>query len=241
MEISLAIKRPFSDVKNLLIGIGIATLSSVGIFLALFLLDTSFLLALVVGGVMLFIPFFITLGYYLENAKRAAKKDYKSVEWSGFGKFLKTGFTASVIGFVYSIPLLLVMIFTIGLPLAELALSGQEPDITTLIGLGTNLVFGVLITFILAIFLAYLLPAASISYAMTGKFKSAFDFKTIKKRAFNADYFVAWIIGVGYTIVISLVFALVFFFLPPLGAGLGAFISSVTMYSLLGRAWGSAK
>jgi hypothetical protein len=209
MEITKAIKRPFQDVKTLLIGIALSVIPIVNL---------------------------IALGYFFETAKATAKKDYRLLEWKGFGKLFVTGLLATIIGIIYALPIILIAIFGLGLPLLSFIFS-QGTELPALGSIGASII----LIIILAVIVAYVLPAAYLSFASSGKFGSGFDFSLIRKKAFNRHYFAAWFVGIIYTLVVTGVLMLLFFFFPFLGAAIGSFISGVMMYTLLGEAWAAAK
>ena len=89
-----AIKRPFQDFKKL--GIGL---------LVYFVAMIPF-----IG----WLASFLGMGYGLECAKTAMKKNYKLPEWTDLGNLWIKGFLYFLIGLIYMIPLALIVAFTIG-------------------------------------------------------------------------------------------------------------------------------
>ena len=239
MEIGKAVKRPFGDVKILAIGLAISTIAAIGIYAAMTSLLASPLLALLVGILVFLIPEFILTGYMLEVAKATAKKNYKPIPWKDFGGLLKRGFGAMVIGIIYGILILLLGALFLGPAILQLIAGGlgATPDPALFISLGLGLIALLLV----AIAIGYFIPAAYVSYAVSGKFKEGFALRIIGKKALSGDYFVAVLIGSIYMVAITLLFSLVFFLFPPLGAGISAFIGRVAFYTLVGEAWAKVR
>ena len=100
-----AFKRPFQDIKKLLI-----------------------------GTILYIIPIvnFLAIGYQLFCAKSAMKKDYKLPEWKNWGDLFVKGLLSLIISIIYAIPIIIISIFVIGT--AIFAYFGQGMDsITTLV------------------------------------------------------------------------------------------------------------
>jgi hypothetical protein len=76
-----AIKRPFSDIKKLLIGIIIQIIPIVNL---------------------------LAFGYQLKCAKTAMKKNYKLPEWTDWGDLFVKGILGFIIGIVYFIPIFII-------------------------------------------------------------------------------------------------------------------------------------
>jgi len=77
---SVAFKRPFTDIKKLVIGIVLNLIPIINFF---------------------------AIGYILESARSAMKKKYGLPEWTNWGQLFVQGLLAFVIVLVYSIPLLI--------------------------------------------------------------------------------------------------------------------------------------
>jgi hypothetical protein len=237
MEFADAVKRPFLDLKALAIGMGISTLSSLGIVGAVALGLFSIPLAVILGVFVFLLPEFMLLGYMLETAKATAKKNYKPLKWEDYFGLLKKGFFGFIISLVYGLVLLIAAVFLLGPSLLSLIMPGAELGVTELINLGV----GVLVLLVMAVIVGYFVPAAYMSYITNGKFEAGFYFKTIGKKALTAKYFTAILVGGLYSAAVSVLFMLVFFLFPPLGAGISTFITRVTFYTLIGEAWASTK
>jgi hypothetical protein len=135
--------------------------------------DESWIMKIVVGGILLFIPIvnFMVLGYMLEALKRSADSvDVPLPEWDDFGGKFMNGLMLILIGVVYTIPIWLVACVVAGLSLV----AGDSETMGTLVALLSMcssclyLVWGIVVWIIT--------PAAWIRYAVTGEFMSAFQF-----------------------------------------------------------------
>jgi len=204
-----AIKRPFQDIKKLIIGIIIMIIPIVSI---------------------------IGYGYLLECAKTGLKKKKKMPEWKNFWHLFIKGLGMILIGLVYSIPILLLLAWIIGsaILVGGLAILANVPALIAMIlaaGVGV-----VILLAIVAVLISVLTSAAVIRYAMKGNIKAAFDFSEIFKKALTGEYIIAWIVATFYSVLIAVVLS----FIPIVGSGVAAFISGVTMYTILAEAYKKA-
>ncbi|MFH0869256.1 MAG: DUF4013 domain-containing protein [archaeon] len=195
-----AIKRPFQDIKKLIIGIFLSMIPIVNL---------------------------LALGYILENTKSAMKKKYALTEWTGWGELFIKGLLLTVITIIYALPAIIIAIFVIGIAAAKSMLTSMTLTFIPTLGIG---IFAVIV---LALFAAYVSPAAVLNYAHKNKFAAAFDFREIKKRFMRKEYLAAWFLGSLYSAILTFVLA----WLPWLGAGIASFIGSMTMYTMLAETW----
>jgi len=191
---------------------------------------------LLIGIVLSIIPIvnLIALGYVLENTKSVMKKSYKLTEWGHWGDLFVKGLLFAVISLVYFIPAMVVLLLALGNVLLAAIISGATTPMSMLANLPA-VGIGMLVFSILALLASYIIPAATLNYIVKNKFSAAFDFDEIKKRAFKGEYFVAWLIGGIY----SAVLAVVFMWIPIVGASLATFITSMTLYTMIAEAYAS--
>lgn len=171
-----AIKRPFSDLKKLLIGIVLSWIPIVN---------------------------FISVGYILENSKTAMKKKYELSEWKNWGDLFVKGLLMVVISLIYMIPALIVFFLTIGAAVINGIVTGGNP-LSSLAVIST-LGIGLVVFAILAIIASYIIPSAVLNYINKNKFAAGFALSEITKKAFRGEYFAAWLIGGLYTVAIAFV------------------------------------
>jgi hypothetical protein len=198
-----AFKRPFLDIKKLLIGIILSIFPIINFF---------------------------AIGYILKNAKQSFTGKFGLAEWDNWGDLFVKGLASFVISLIYFIPALLVM-------LIGYMMSGTLFLFTGGISTGLSaLVFLLVLFIILVVLAAYLSPMAILNYIDKNNFGAAFDTETLKK-TFNGLYFVAWIVGIIYMIVLNAILGMV----PYIGGGIALFVTGMTSYTLLGNAFGMLK
>ncbi len=106
-----AIKRPFQDIKKLIIGIVLSIIPIVN---------------------------FVTLGYALKAGKAPTAK---LPEWKDWGDLFVKGLAAIVISFIYMIPALLVFAFSVGMAITgELVTGNYEALLASIGGLGIGFI-----------------------------------------------------------------------------------------------------
>ncbi len=193
-----AIKRPFQDITKLVIGVVLNIIPIVN---------------------------FLVIGYVLNCAKTAMKKDYTLPEWTDWLNLFIRGFIVVIIGLIYMLPFLIVM-FTIAGSLVLTMIKGGSFSAD----IGWT---GMIIAFVLALIAYYLLPAAIMEYVKEDfKLGAAFfKFNEITKRTFDRNYLIVWLFMVVYSIVLTICLSLI----PVIGTAIGSFIASVTAMTLFGE------
>lgn len=143
--------------------------------------DEAWIKKFLLATVMMFIPVlggFLLLGYSLEITRRVIKSESPVLpEWSDFGDFLKKGFLAFIVTFVYTLPAALLS----ACAQAPLILSSLGDDSTVqLIGGGVGVCFAC-VAFVIALASAMLIPIALGRIADTGQIGTAFRFDELFK------------------------------------------------------------
>jgi hypothetical protein len=223
IDIMEAIKRPFSDTKKLAL-----------------------------GGLMYVIPFLsmitgiFAFGYVLDAVSMTFKKNNKMPEWTDWGNLFVKGLLGLVINLIWSIPLAIVFLITVGTAIIG-ALSNlsalQAGNFTALWGILAGAGAGIIISIILAILTGYVVPCALFAFVKENKFGAAFNFGSIFKKAFTGKYFVAWILGIVSIVilmVIMMIINMVLGMVPVLGvvltmivAALGTFVMLMAYFTIL--------
>jgi len=136
--------------------------------------DESWITKILIGGILGIIPIvnFAVFGYMVETIRNVAHGLERPLpEWSGFGEKFVKGLMVFIIGFIYAIPIWLLMccLWTAGL-----AVGGGN-------GNGENLIALLLFPLyclvgLYGLVLAILSPAILVNYAVTGELGSAFRF-----------------------------------------------------------------
>ena len=198
-----AIERPFTDFKKFMLGLLFSVIPIVN---------------------------FIAIGYELECAKTANKKQFQLPEWKNYGKLFKRGLVSFCISVIYLMTPLLLIIIGFGRALLEMFKENPNPEILIRVVIQNWILL--LVSFLLLIFVSYVLYSAKVNYATKGKFRDGFAGEVYKK-AFTWKYFMMWFIGVFY----YLFWVLLLSFIPYVGGVIAGFIGGVTLFTLLGQVY----
>ncbi|MAG38941.1 hypothetical protein CMO90_02525 [Candidatus Woesearchaeota archaeon] len=212
-----ALKRPFSDFKKLGIGFLFYVIPFVSI-----------------------ITRFFALGYELECARTAMKKQRKLPEWNNFGNLFVRGLLVLVIGIIYFIPLIILLIAFTWQFIPLLTPNMAPEEITNIVkdSIGYE---KIIILFIVILLFTYILPIAILFFIRKYEFSDAFKIKEIFSKAFKWNYFGAWIFLGFYWVGISLIVQGILYLtkepyiVPIVLNSAAAIVFSITKYSLFGR------
>lgn len=213
MDFETAFKKPFTDVKKLLIGIVLSIVPILN---------------------------WLTVGYMLDTANRTMKRDNELPEWADWGNLFVKGMTGIVIEIIYFLPTIIiaaVLLWPLVSTLGPAMMQGKVPDMSQMFMTMGSLIYGVVIAGILCMITMYIAPSAMLHYASTGSFGSAFDFGSVLKKAFAGNYFIAWIIFVIY----SMLLAWLLGFIPYVGSAAATFIAGITGFSMFGEVFGGSQ
>ncbi len=134
--------------------------------------DESWITKILIGGILGIIPIvqFAVFGYMVETLRNVTQGLERPLpEWSEFGgKFVK-GLMVVIIGFIYTIPIWLIMGCFMGLTFALGGGNGKGEDLIALLLFPLYCILG-----LYGLVLAILSPAIMIKYAVTGDLTSAF-------------------------------------------------------------------
>ncbi|MBU0980535.1 MAG: DUF4013 domain-containing protein [Nanoarchaeota archaeon] len=170
-----AMKRPFSDLKRLIIGI----LLSIPVPLLRFLTET------------------IALGYAYQCGKTAYEGETELPKWEKFMKLWVMGFLAAVIALIYSIPVLIAILTLARDLLKDYMFVGTETTVAALQNFGhfvRSYGPGIFVVWGLALILSYIIPIAIMKFVIDGKFGSAFHLRFIFSKIFTLRYLKAWLV-----------------------------------------------
>lgn len=226
VDYNAAFKKPFLDIKNLAIGILLSILPVINWF---------------------------AVGYALECTGLTKKKVGldKSPEWTGWGSLFVKGILSTVIGLVYFIPALIVLLIAVASVLGVIFTTTIWPAIMSGVGFENAIAQNwgsiapvlvgvlplILVTILLFILAAYVIPVAIMRYLAEDCFKCAFEFGKVFRKAFTGGYFVAWLLAFVIAGAISFVLS----WIPFVGSAAGSFIGSVISYTILGQAYKEIK
>ncbi len=239
MNFEQAIKRPFLNVKKLIIGILLSIIPIINLF---------------------------SLGYILECANVKKKKIKGLPEWKNFGNLFLQGLLGTITWIIYLIPALLVVLIGAGKSISELiktlikilpaetlesVAAGQtsfqvieqtiQNNATLLMPFVAEIIPFIIIAGILVLIATYLFPAGIMNYLSSNRFSDILAFNKIFKKSLNGEYFVAWIVTIVVFIITSIIASVIFFFSPALANGVNMFIGGVIAYTLLGEAYNKIK
>ena len=201
-----AIKRPFSDFKKLLLGLVCSVIPIVN---------------------------FIGSGYQLECCRSAYKNKSELPEWKNYGELFIRGILNGVIWIIYSIPVMIVFFYVIGSSIFRLANLYEANTSVFLAELIRVVGYSLVAIILLGLLTAYISYYASVRFAMSYKFKDAFQFSEILKGIFSKEYFLAWLVAGIYSLIIGLLLGII----PFIGSGIAGFLSGVTFMTILGQVY----
>ena len=176
-----SVKRPFTDIGKLVLGIVISIIPIVN---------------------------FMFSGYLLNVAKSAMKKDMDLPKWENWGTLFVEGLLAFVIGIIYMLPVVVILgglLLVGGLSVPGLITGGMLGMAGVMAGLGMYIV----VLVIVGLVLGFLSTVALLTYAETRDFSSAFAFRDIIKKAFTGTYIVGFIITMVIVGVIAFIIGLI--------------------------------
>lgn len=213
-----AIKKPFTDIAKLIIGI---VLSIVPII------------------------HWLAKGFILECSGLGKTKPSKKMpEFKDWGYLFIRGLASDIILIIYAIPAILVFLVGAGATIGTLAggilpLTASQRDVSQLLSQNWYLALPILLKlapvmilgFVLLLIAFYLTPIAVLNYLKTKKFSEAFSLSKVTKKAFTGDYLVVWIIALILTGIITAILSII----PLVGPQIAFFIAGVISYSLYGQ------
>lgn len=213
-----SIKRPFSDLGKLVLGIILSIIPIVN---------------------------FIFIGWLLDVAKSAMRKDMKLPEFKDLGGLFVNGLLTFIIGFVY-----MLVVIIIG------AIAGVVGGAFSVAGLMSGGAFGIfgaiaslgavgIVLVILEIVFGLMMIAAVLTYADTKDLGSAFNFGAIAKRAFKGQFILNWILTavIGGVIGWLIILVLALLSIPGMiiGMMLVSYIVGVFSFTALGQTYAETR
>ena len=238
MKYDEALKKPFTDLEKLAMGIILSLIPIVN--------------------------FTIVQGFAMESSGLGkAKASKKMPEWGDWAYLFMKGLGATIVKFVYALPALVLLGAGVGIAVGRI-LSMMAPMLSTqtieqmmaskiamneqimqvlqqnwyliapaMFTAAPFMVFGLLF----ALLAAFLSPMAVLNYLSKRNFAAAFDFGVVTKKAFTTKYALAWIT----TLIVGLVLAALLANVPMIGAAVAVFLLSVISYTLYGQAFKETK
>lgn len=205
--------------------------------------------SVIIGGVLLFLSFLFVpvlpvYGYFVRAAKAGYEQAGEAPAFEEWGELLVDGVKVLVVGIVYfAIP---TAVFLVGVVVTGLGAVASEPmSPPSAVASGVGLVGGLLFlaTAVLYLLAVYVYPAAIVSLSIDGEFSAAFDFGTILRAAFSADYFVAGVLAILLSLVVGVLSIVLTVLTLGLFLLLGVFVQfyvQVAFFYLFGRGYAKA-
>ncbi len=140
--------------------------------------DEKWIEKVLIGGLVSLIPLvgsFLIIGYIVKLVRNVRNGDPQPLpEWADWGELLVDGLKLFVVYFLWSLPLIVILLFTI---IPSAMMGNSDGDASTLAGLFATC-FGC-ISFLYGIVLALVNPAIIIKFAETGEISDGLNFNAI--------------------------------------------------------------
>jgi hypothetical protein len=201
-----AIKRPFSDIKTLAVGILISIIPIVN---------------------------FIAMGYMLKCAKTAMAGKKPLPEWEAYGNLFVKGVVAALIALAYVIIPVLIIGISLGTAILSYfggVAAGMMGGAGSMAAIGSAGI-GIIVGGILYLIAMYFIPAALMNYAKTEQASSAFKLREVFKKALSVDYLIVWLVVAVYAMILGVITSII----PIIGFGISSFVVGVTAFTLFGE------
>jgi len=182
-----AIKKPFTNFKRLILGV---------------------IFFLPIPLIKYFTNIF-ALGYTYQYGLFSYQKNTEIPKWERVGKLWVNGFVASLIEFIYAIPILVIYFLIVGPRITNALQLGAISSYLSLFGYFKELGFITIGAMILILFIIFIGPIAKLRWIIFNKFKAGFEFKKIFRIIFSKNYFFAWLA----LTVIRMIFGLLLLFI----------------------------
>lgn len=214
VDYNLSFRKPFSDIRKLIIGIVVNIIPIVNL---------------------------ISYGYTLESSdiKKGEQTD-KMEEWEDFGGFFVKGLLAFIISLIYGIPALIVGIIAFAVALGPLFGQLVLMDPQRVQTMNPEEFFPMFVPYLLAalplvilfailiLIATYIAPVGVLRYIKTDTFSEAFNFKEITRYIFTGDYILAWLL----VLVLNIALVGILSNIPLVGTAIASFITGIIGFSL---------
>jgi hypothetical protein len=233
-----ALAKPFTDIKNLIIGIILSMIPIVN--------------------------FTVVFGYFLESSGLGKSKPSKKLpEWKDWTYLFVKGVAVVFVTMIYLIPAAIVVSLGLALTIAQIAQvlvsASVTPEFLSQLQMGTATVPEIqavfarnwylimpeilrmapvfIAGFILAVLAGYMVPMALLNYLSKKSFGAAFDISAVMRKTFNLKYLVAWIVLIVLGILVSGILSVV----PLVGRAAAVFVVGVISYTIYGQLYKEIK
>lgn len=228
-----ALKRPFSDLKKLLIGL---------------ILGSIPLVNLTVRGYTL-----VTTGFTKEKVEKNSLP-----EWKNYGNLFMKGLVSALIGFLVYLPNSLVLFGAFGTiatsPILSQMLGGISPETwnqlfagqitdmqmqdwfaqnwTQLASLFISATPFLILGSVLALVASYILPVIILGWLKEDRVTAGFSWEVVKK-AVTMDYLVNWVVVGIFSLIVSALLG----WIPFLGSGISMYVTGVFSYTVFAEVY----
>ncbi len=175
----------------------------------------------IIGGTLvlfsfLIIPAFFVGGYMIRTLASAARGEEEPPEFNDWGGLFKDGLKGAVVGIAYGLVPMIIMGVMFAMLIGGSNSSSDSAGLLSGIG-----IIGLLVSFVLALVVQYVVPAAVTNLGRTGNIGAAFDFDTLGPVLTSKEYLVA----VGLTVLIAIAGGMVFSIFAAITFGLGYLVA----------------
>ena len=198
--------------------------------------DKSWLPKLLIAALISIVPIlnFALVGWMVNIAKRVMDHELEELPgWDDFGKKWMAGLLYTVAGFIYSLPVLLVLCIVFGM-FGGLIIANQNSASDALNAAWASAgIFGfclMCLVILYGLFLSVLMPGLLVNYAKEDNFGSLFKLGVVygKVRENAGVFFTAWVVALVFGFVVGLLLGGVnafLSFIPCIGSILGFVIT----------------
>ena len=171
--------------------------------------DAKWVSKLLIGALISIIPFVNIAwgGYTCEIIRRVSRQDPEPLAgWDDFGKKFMQGLVLVIAGLIYSLPILILSLFTIPLFVGAASTESDMQSMLATAGTGIGIVIGCLIV-LYALLLSVFMPAVQVNYARKATFGSCFEIGAIIRLATSnlGNYLLAWLAYLVFAVLAGLV------------------------------------
>jgi len=204
--------------------------------------NDEWLSTLLIGALLsifsfLVIPGLILQGFLLRVARAGANDADEPPTFGDWVELLVDGVRAFVVAIIYGIVPAMFSVAAISVLVGGTVFSIASGNEGAAVGFGVLIAVVVLVMIPVFLLIGYLTVAAQVRLAVTGDLGAAFQLGTVARIAFNADFFVGFLLAVVVGIALSILGSILLLVLVGL---LILFYAQISMYYLFGRGYGKA-
>ncbi|MDS0294830.1 DUF4013 domain-containing protein [Halogeometricum luteum] len=209
--------------------------------------EEGWIRTVLIGGILsllgfLVVPTILVAGYLVRVVRATMRGDEQPPVFDEWGDMAVDGLKAAAIALVYGlVPMVVAGVLVAGSLFTIFV--GQGSNGANVLG-GLGFLAGLLVSVVLGLLAAYVIPAAVANFVETDRVGKAFSFGDLRPVLTSGKYFTAWISGFAVIFVAGIVAGMLSGILPFIGAIPGAFLgfyAAVAAYYMIGHAWGDLR